>query len=286
MPRASSRSSASACVSSSWRRADHLGRQLGMLGDLVLRDPQRQRERDEPLLGAVVEVALEPAALLQARLDDPRAGTAQRRLQPLSRSFIARPAAAATCASASGSRLASWMIAPTSPPSSSTGVYAWSSPVRAAPVAPHPAVLDPVQELERRVAQRVREQRRAARRCRSAPSRCSSSADRVRLRERAAQEADQERERDGREDELATRRGRMPGDLVRRRRSACVSVTATQHHQRHARTTAAAPARGAAGRSRRASARRAPRAHSPTSATAATVMTDVARCLPTVVVAR
>ena len=34
---------------------------------------QRQSDRDEPLLGAVVEVALDPAALLVAGRDDPRA---------------------------------------------------------------------------------------------------------------------------------------------------------------------------------------------------------------------
>jgi hypothetical protein len=34
------------------------------------REPQRERERDEPLLRAVVEVALQPAALGIAGLDD------------------------------------------------------------------------------------------------------------------------------------------------------------------------------------------------------------------------
>ena len=37
------------------------------------REPQLERDGDEPLLGAVVEVALEPAALLVAGLDEPRA---------------------------------------------------------------------------------------------------------------------------------------------------------------------------------------------------------------------
>ena len=46
-----------------------------------LREPEQQRRRDEPLLGAVVEVALEPAALLVAGSDDARA----RRLQVLAR---------------------------------------------------------------------------------------------------------------------------------------------------------------------------------------------------------
>ena len=39
----------------------------------VLQQPQLERERDEPLLGAVVEVALEPPALGVARRDDPLA---------------------------------------------------------------------------------------------------------------------------------------------------------------------------------------------------------------------
>ena len=41
--------------------------------------PQAHRQRDQPLLGAVVEVALDPAPLRVAGLDDPRAGGAQLR---------------------------------------------------------------------------------------------------------------------------------------------------------------------------------------------------------------
>ena len=37
------------------------------------RDPERERERDEPLLRAVVQVALDPAARLVGRLDDAHA---------------------------------------------------------------------------------------------------------------------------------------------------------------------------------------------------------------------
>ena len=47
--------------------------------ELRAREPQRQRQRDEPLLRAVVQVAFEPATLLVARLDDAGA----RRLQVL-----------------------------------------------------------------------------------------------------------------------------------------------------------------------------------------------------------
>ena len=49
--------------------------QLGVSGSAHpgARHPQHQRERDEPLLRAVVQVALEPPALLVAGLDEPRA---------------------------------------------------------------------------------------------------------------------------------------------------------------------------------------------------------------------
>ena len=83
MPRASSRSSSSAAL------------QLGdggvdLVADLGAQQPQREREHHQPLLGAVVEVALEPPALGVARLDGARARRAQLleprarlRLQPL-----------------------------------------------------------------------------------------------------------------------------------------------------------------------------------------------------------
>ena len=76
---------------------------LGRLGDLVLGDPQRQRERDEPLLGAVVQVALQPPALGQAGLDDPGARAAQAPASQALATRIARPAAAATVLRTSGS---------------------------------------------------------------------------------------------------------------------------------------------------------------------------------------
>src|SRR5213078_2248298 len=43
----------------------------------LARQPQRERERDEPLLRAVVEVALEPAPLGVLRLDEPVPGGAE-----------------------------------------------------------------------------------------------------------------------------------------------------------------------------------------------------------------
>ena len=53
------------------------GRVHRFRGELRAREPQRQRERDEPLLGAVVQVALDPPPGRVARLDEPRAGGRQ-----------------------------------------------------------------------------------------------------------------------------------------------------------------------------------------------------------------
>ena len=83
MPRASSRSSASARVSSSCAAPTISAAFSGCLAIWFCAIRSVRRERDEPLLGAVVQVALQPPALLQARLDDPRARAPQRRLQPL-----------------------------------------------------------------------------------------------------------------------------------------------------------------------------------------------------------
>ena len=77
MPRASSRSSARASRSSRGRLVER-GRQLPVGGgrDLGAGDPEGEREVDQPLLGAVVEVALDPAALGVAELHDPGPGGA------------------------------------------------------------------------------------------------------------------------------------------------------------------------------------------------------------------
>jgi hypothetical protein len=42
------------------------------VADLRLREPQADRQRNQPLLGAVVQVPLQPAPLGVARLDDPQ----------------------------------------------------------------------------------------------------------------------------------------------------------------------------------------------------------------------
>jgi hypothetical protein len=48
-------------------------RRFGILSQVCLDDPQLDRERDEPLLRAVVQVSLQPSTLGVARLDDPDA---------------------------------------------------------------------------------------------------------------------------------------------------------------------------------------------------------------------
>ena len=74
MPRASSRSSTRASRASLRGRLDQgLKPRVGS-GGPVAGHPQRQAQRDQPLLGAVVQVALEPAPLGVAGLDDPRPG--------------------------------------------------------------------------------------------------------------------------------------------------------------------------------------------------------------------
>ena len=50
--------------------AEQLLGAVGVLAQACLRQPHRQRQRDEPLLGAVVQVALEPPPLGRAGLDD------------------------------------------------------------------------------------------------------------------------------------------------------------------------------------------------------------------------
>ena len=72
-PRASSRSSPSACCDLGVRARQQLAHRGRVAVEPPLGEPQRERGRDEPLLRAVVEVALQPAALGVARLDDPRA---------------------------------------------------------------------------------------------------------------------------------------------------------------------------------------------------------------------
>ena len=76
MPCASSRSSFSD-ARQLLARAGQQPLRLGVGRELRRDEPQPERQRDEPLLGAVVQVALEPAALGVAGLDDPRARALQ-----------------------------------------------------------------------------------------------------------------------------------------------------------------------------------------------------------------
>ena len=76
MPRASSRSSASAAASLSASSSTVAG-QLGVLLEPGAQQAQVERERDELLLGAVVQVALDLAAGVVGRLDDPAPRVAQ-----------------------------------------------------------------------------------------------------------------------------------------------------------------------------------------------------------------
>ena len=71
-PRASSRSSSSASASSS-PAPSSIARSAGIVGHAAGRHAHGQRRRDQPLLGAVVEVALQAPALGVAGLDDAHA---------------------------------------------------------------------------------------------------------------------------------------------------------------------------------------------------------------------
>ena len=76
MPRASSRSSARLVRSSSCAWSSRPA-SLRVVAGAPARGPQQQRQRDEPRLRAVVEVALEPPPRRVARLHQPRARRAQ-----------------------------------------------------------------------------------------------------------------------------------------------------------------------------------------------------------------
>ena len=76
MPRASSRSSASECASSSLTAAISATRGR-IVADAVAEQAELQGDADEPLLRAVVQVALEPPPLVVAGGDDPLARVLQ-----------------------------------------------------------------------------------------------------------------------------------------------------------------------------------------------------------------
>ena len=74
---------------------DRLVEQLGgerRIVELAAREPQRQRQPDQVLLRAVVQVALEPAPRVVGRGDDPGAGGAQLRLRVVALGDVAQVA--------------------------------------------------------------------------------------------------------------------------------------------------------------------------------------------------
>ena len=98
MPWARSRSSWMVSFTGVAERVEHLGR-LGVVGEDVLGEPEVHRERDEVLLGAVVEVALDLAALGVAGGDDagPRGAEVFVGAASGSRGSPAGPSRAARC---------------------------------------------------------------------------------------------------------------------------------------------------------------------------------------------
>ena len=92
MPRASSRSSPVAAARSAIASSSSSAASAGSSRRLAARQPQRQRQADEPLLRAVVQVALEPRAGRVGGVDDPRARRAQLRLGPPARGDVAQVA--------------------------------------------------------------------------------------------------------------------------------------------------------------------------------------------------
>ena len=156
MPRASSRSSSSARVSSSWAAPTISAAFSGALAIWFWAIRSCSESATSRCWAPSCRLRSRrrrswmPASTIRAR---ERRSAASRRSER-----IARPAAAATEFRISGSarRLRSWTIAPTRWPSSSTGVQAaFARQLGGAAVLAHPALVDPVQELERRVAERV-----------------------------------------------------------------------------------------------------------------------------------
>ena len=164
-------------------------------------EPQRERERDEALLRAVVEVALDPPARGVAGLDEPRARRAQllerARSSASRRSFSSASAGGRAGARApargSSSSAASWTIAATGRPSRSISRHRAAAPGSGSSHR-RPGGVD-VAAVGRAASRRARASgRRAPRPARRAtPSRggraLDQRADRARAREAGAQQA-------------------------------------------------------------------------------------------------
>ena len=175
MPRASSRSSASACVQLllGSRRAARPPRRLRRPG--ARSELQRHPEAEQPLLGAVVEVALEPPPLVVAGLDDPRPRGAKLRelgaqlgLQPLVLEREPRCRARQHRASPAGRRIRvvhdrCELVADQVTAAVGVSPTATSSPCSSAQAPPAPAARARARGSGRRSRARVRHGRRPAR---------------------------------------------------------------------------------------------------------------------------
>ena len=167
MPRASSRSSSSAPCTSSSRLVEQGGRRRRLPRRARLEQLQRHPDPDEPLLRAVVEVALQPAPLLVAgarrcRARDSRSSPSCERSSAWRRSFSSATRAAVPTASSSSGWLEQDGVV-----DDGREVVADErhGPVRAARkhdllpgvVDPGALLRQPQRELQSRIAQRTRQ---------------------------------------------------------------------------------------------------------------------------------
>ena len=155
-------------------------------------EAERDGERDEPLLGAVVEVALDPPPLGVGRGDDPAArraylGELGAHLGGETLVLEHQPRGCRTDSTSAGSssNAGSWTSAATSSPRAVTGVIARSGPSEARRVSGGvdvAAVTDSIGNLERRVAEYAGEAfaQRGRRLGRSSTTRSDASARRSR----------------------------------------------------------------------------------------------------------
>ena len=220
MPRASSRSSSSARVSSSWAAPTI---SAAFSGDFAIWFWAIRSVRLSATsrcwapscrLRSSRRRSLRPASTIRAR---ERRSAASRRSPRM-----ARLAAAATPAEHLGlAGLGSWTIAPIRWPSSSTGVSPATPGGSSAglPSRVDPRAVDPVQELQRVVVERVGQQAAQAVGGGRLAELDQQLADRVGVRHPAAQQADQEREGHARRRRSGRRRRARPAP-GRRRRSA------------------------------------------------------------------
>ena len=207
-------------------------------------------ERDEPLLGAVVQVALQPPALGSAGLDDPRArgaqlldARAQLGLQALVlRSPGRRRRRRSARSSGSSHSARSCTIAPTRWPSSSTGVHAraGSSSAGSSTGWPSRVTQRPLGRASRRRCSERSPSASASRLAQAAGAGRRAEAheqlgDRAGARDARAQQAEQERERDRRRRRPAPTQPRTSGPRPWPPIASGAERAGEQHHQHDAR---------------------------------------------------